>query len=191
MGPGCRIFPVLIVAALWLGVWLTGGSAQAQQAGAMLFGARDFEMDWVQAGNGQLLRLRYLSARRILRIEALDGSEQVMLRDLEKGDVLILVAEGKRGVFGHRVQPMRGLSFVPGEVVRSIAGEDCRETTLSGLTLCLSDDLIPLVVNDRGQEFIAQRLLRQAQNPALFTVPKDTKIQPLPGNSGPLPGIPF
>jgi hypothetical protein len=47
------------------------------------------------------------------------------------------------------------------------------------------------VMEEGGAPFRAIRLLRQAQNPALFTVPKDAKIQPMPGSKAPVPGVPF
>lgn len=180
-----RIFVLLL--ALWCGFQM----ASAQQRGPQLFGHRDFEMDWVQGDGGKMMRVRYLAERHILRIEALDGSSQVMLRDLAKGDVLILVAEGQRGVYGSRGRPVIGMNVELSDATREVAGESCREARINGATICLSDDGIPLVMEEGGAPIRAIRLLRQAQNPALFTVPKDAKIQPMPGSSMPVPGVPF
>ncbi|MCA3632176.1 MAG: hypothetical protein INF16_05230 [Methylobacterium sp.] len=165
--------------------------AFAQGSGFTLFGNRDFEMDGVQGDGGKMMRMRYLAERRILRIEALDGSGQVMLRDLVNGDVLILVQEGRQGIYGSRGRPIIGMAVLPGEAVREVAGETCREARVNGATICLSEDGIPLVMEEGGAPFRAIRLLRQAQNPALFTVPKDAKIQPMPGSKSPVPDVPF
>ncbi|MCA3606014.1 MAG: hypothetical protein IOC55_09345 [Methylobacterium sp.] len=180
-----RILPVLL--ALLSGML----PAFAQGGGFALFGNRDFEMDGVQGDGGKMMRMRYLAERRILRIEALDGSGQVMLRDLAKGDVLILVQEGRQGIYGSRGRPIIGMAIVPGEATREVAGETCREARVNGATICLSDDGIPLVMEEGGTPIRAIRLLRQAQNPALFSVPKDAKIQPMPGSNAPVPGAPF
>jgi hypothetical protein len=163
----------------------------AQTRGPQLFGFRDFEMDWVQGEGSSVYRLRYLAARHMLRIEALDGSAQVMLRDLVKGDILVLLSEGQRGIYGSRGRPVLGAPIEPGDVTRQIAGETCRVARVSGSVLCLADDGIPLAVEDGAAPVRATRLLRQAQNPALFTVPKDAKILPLPGGSRNVPGAPF
>ena len=191
-----RGFSILVSVLALAATMLVSGPLRAQQNGPALFGSRDFEMDWLQAGSGRALRLRFFAARRILRIEALDGSGQVVLRDLEKGDVLVLVGEGQRGVYGQRGAPLRGLQIIPGDGRRTIAGEECREASAGSVAFCLTDDMIPLAMTEGGQEMMAQRLLRQPQNPALFTVPKETKILPMPGNSGAgyagsLPGVPF
>jgi hypothetical protein len=111
-----RILPVLL--ALLSGML----PAFAQGSGFTLFGNRDFEMDGVQGDGGKMMRMRYLAERRILRIEALDGSGQVMLRDLAKGDVLILVQEGRQCIYGSRGRPIIGMNIVPGEAVREVAG---------------------------------------------------------------------
>lgn len=180
-----RILVTLFAALLGL------SAAAAQTRAPQLFGHRDFEMDWMQGEAGKMMRVRYLAERRILRIEALDGSGQVMLRDLAKGDVLILVAEGQRGVYGSRGRPVIGMNVEPGEATREAAGETCREARINGATICLSDDGIPLIMEEGGAPIRAIRILRQPQNAALFTVPKDAKIQPMPGSSAPVPGVPF
>ncbi|MCU0819331.1 MAG: hypothetical protein MUF11_08480 [Beijerinckiaceae bacterium] len=180
-----RILLALLVVCLGL------SPAFAQSRGLQLFGLRDFEMDWVQGEGGKMMRVRYLAERRILRIEALDGSGQVMLRDLAKGDVLILIAEGQRGIYGSRGKPVLGMAIEAGEATREVAGETCREARINGATICLADDGIPLVMEEGGAPVRAIRVLRQPQNPALFTVPKDAKIQPMPGSNAPVPGVPF
>ncbi len=180
-----RILAVLL--ALLAGL----APALAQQRGLTLFGNRDFEMDWVQGEGGKMIRVRYLAERRMLRIEALDGSGQVMLRDLAKGDVLILVAEGQRGIYGSRGRPVLGMTIEAGDALREVAGETCREARVNGAVLCLSDDGIPLIMEEGGVPVRAIRILRQTQNPALFTVPRDAKILPMPGSGMPVPGVPF
>lgn len=162
----------------------------AQNAGPALFGRQDFEMDWVDRQSGKTVRLRFLAERRILRIEALDGSQQAMLHDLQRGAVYVLVAEGQRGVYGREGTPLGNLAVVLGDQTRQIAGETCRDASVGGAQLCLSDDGVPLLVLQGEQQWQAERVLRQPQNPLLFALPKDAKIQPFPGG-GRAPGLPF
>lgn len=161
----------------------------AQPSGLQLFGSRDFEMDWRMQQGNRMVRLRYSAELKRLRIEALDGSGQAMLKDLAGGGVTILVDEGRKGVFAAPGQPMpRGFGSPTGEI-RSILGEQCQDFDLEGARLCLSRDGIPIGVTQRGEVIVAERLVRQAQNPALFLPPKDAKPQPIPGRAGtgPLP----
>lgn len=157
-----------------------------------LFGARDFEMDWQLEPGGRILRLRFLAAQRRLRIEMLDGSDQVMLRDLAKGDVVVLVAGGAKGAYGTKVAPMA--AFRPEAIgeTREIAGETCRDFTIQGQVLCVSDDGIPLAVEFGAGRLMARKLLRQGQHPALFELPKGTALKPMPGESADkVPKLPF
>lgn len=173
-----------------MALWASLVPALGQDRGFVLFGHRDFEMDAVQGDGGKMVRLRYLAEKRMLRIEALDGSDQVMLRDLAQGDVLILVAEGQRGVYGTRARPILGSNVVPGEATREVAGETCRDARVNGATICLANDGIPLVMEEGNAPVRAIRLLRQTQNPALFAPPRDAKILPLPGSTQPAPAAP-
>lgn len=165
--------------------------ASAQSGGFQLFGHRDFEMDGIQQQDGKAMRLRYLAARRILRMEMLDGSGQAMLINFAQGDVLLLVAEGQRGVLGRRDGAIVSQRVVPADGIREIAGEKCREASVNGTPACIADDGVPLMLSGPQGEFVAQRVLRQPQSPGLFTVAKDTKIQPFPGYNGPVPAAPF
>jgi hypothetical protein len=181
----------LIAPMLGLILLSSAANAQApvQPRGPQMFGARDFEMDWRMEPGNRAIRLRYQAELRRLRIEALDGSAQTMLKDLEKGDVLILVDEGRRGVFAAQGQPAPRSFGAPSGRIRTIAGEQCQDFEMSGAVLCLSNDGIPLGVTQGEQQINAERLVRQTQNPALFAPPKDAKPKPIPGrnNTGPLP----
>lgn len=170
---------------------LLAGVAMAQSGGFQLFGHRDFELDGIQQQDGKPMRLRYLAARRILRMEMLDGSGQAMLINFAQGDVLLVVAEGQRGVFGRRDSAIASQRVIPADGIREIAGEKCREASINGTPACIADDGVPLVMSGPQGEFVAQRVLRQPQSVALFTVSKETKIQPFPGYNGPLPTAPF
>lgn len=169
---------------------LLPASLTAQIAAPPLFGRQDFEMDWVDRQSGKAIRLRFWAERRILRIEAQDGSQQAMLHDLQRGLVFVLVAEGQRGVYGREGTPLGNLPIILGDQNRQIAQEMCRDASVGGAQLCLSDDGLPLLVLQGEQQWQAERVLRQPQNPALFSVPKDAKIQPFPGG-GRAPGLPF
>lgn len=183
------VFTLLLAMASAITALLVPLEASAQ--GRQLFGARDFEMDWSTSG-GKTLRVRYLAAAKRVRLEALDGSGEAMVKDLARGDVFVLVAEGQRGVYAAKAEPMRGLNGNLTERVREIAGEKCRDMAGGSVTLCLSDDGIPLVVEENGQILSATRIVRQAQSPALFQPPKDAKMQPMPGRgANSLPKLPF
>ena len=165
------------------------GTPPAQPRAGQIFGTRDFEMDWrVQPGD-RAIRVRFQGETKRLRIEALDGSAQTMLKDLQKGEVLILVDEGKKGVFVTAGQPLpRSFGQATGRL-RSVAGEQCQDFEQGGAVLCLSQDGIPLAVDSGEQKISAERIVRQTQNPALFVPPKDAKPKPIPGRqgTGPLP----
>lgn len=182
---------VFTLAALCSAVLAAVPGVLAQSTGMPLFGQRDFEMDGIQQQDGKAMRLRYLAARRILRMEMLDGSGQAMLINFAQGDMLLLLAEGQRGVFGRRDAAIIRQQVIPSEGTREIAGEPCREASINGSPACIANDGVPLMMAGPQGEFVAQRVLRQPQSPALFTVAKETKIQPFPGYSGPLPAAPF
>ncbi|KAF0231041.1 MAG: hypothetical protein FD175_910 [Beijerinckiaceae bacterium] len=178
-----------LVAALLTGVV---GPLMAQTPQKTLFGTRDFEMDWQLAPAGKVLRVRFSAATKRLRIEALDGSEQVMLRDLVKGDIVILIAQGQKGAYAQTSPPLA--PFAPQEVggTREIAGNPCREFSVQGQKLCVTDDGIPVGVDFGTGSLTAQSLVRQAQHPALFLVPKDLVLKPVPGSgANTLPKLPF
>lgn len=173
---------------------LPGGAsgALAQTPARTLFGHADFEMDWRLEPQSKTLRVRYSAAVRRLRIEALDGSQQVMLRDLVKGDVVILIAQGQKGAFAQKTPPLG--PFQPQEVggTRQIAGQSCRDFMVQGQKLCVTDDGIPVAVEFGDIRITATSLMRQAQHPALFQVPKELKLQPLPGAAAnTVPKLPF
>jgi hypothetical protein len=178
-------------AALLAGLGAHMPTSFAQSSGFQLFGHRDFEIDGVQQHDGKGMRLRYLAARRILRMEMLDGSGQALLINFAQGDMLLMIADGQRGVFGRRDAGIISQRIVPADATRGIAGEQCREASINGSAACLADDGVPLMMAGPQGEFVAQRVLRQPQNPALFTFAKEIKIQPFPGYSGPLPTAPF
>lgn len=182
---------VFTLAALCSALLALAPGVVAQSGGMPLFGQRDFEMDGIQQQDGKAMRLRYLAARRILRMEMLDGSGQSMLINFAQGDLLLLIADGQRGVFGRRDSAILNQRVIPSDGTRSIAGEPCREARINGSPACIADDGVPLMLSGPQGEFVAQRVLRQPQNPALFTIAKETKIQPFPGYNGPLPAAPF
>ncbi|MBN8534750.1 MAG: hypothetical protein J0L51_11755 [Rhizobiales bacterium] len=179
------------LAALLFGLFSNAPTSLAQPAGFQLFGHRDFEMDGIQQQDGKAMRLRYLAARRILRMEMLDGSGQALLINFAQGDMLLLIADGQRGVFGRRDAAISSQRVVPADATRDIAGEKCREASINGSPACIADDGVPLMLAGPQGEFVAQRVLRQPQSPALFTFAKEIKVQPLPGYNGPLPAAPF
>jgi hypothetical protein len=161
----------------------------AQQAPRFLFGQRDFEMDWRDSTSGKHVRLRFLGSQRKLRIEPLDGSNQVMIRDLGSGEVFVLIEEGRQGVHGGKREPLG--PFVPDGAggLREIAGETCRELQAGRERYCLTDEGIPLELVSEREHFVAERLVRQAQPEALFNIPKDKAAKPIPGLT-PLPAPP-
>lgn len=164
----------------------------AQDGAPKLFGKADFEMEWRLFPQNNTLRVLYEAARQRLRIEALDGSDQVMIRDLATGKVVVLIAGGKRGAYGTTAKPLA--AFRPEAIgeTRSIAGQECREFGFEGRKMCVTDDGIPVEVDFGGGKLVATRLMRKAQHPALFEVPKDVTLKPIPGaNPGALPGVPF
>lgn len=160
----------------------------AQGTAPSLFGQRDFEMDWLMEPGSKLLRFRFHAGTKRLRIDALDGSEQTMHRDLGKGFVLVLVANGKRGAFAGTVPPLG--AFQPQAVgeVQTVAGEACREFTLDRQQICVTADGIPVALVFDGGKATALRVLREVQPPALFEWPKGLSPKPLPGGGpGSLP----
>jgi hypothetical protein len=177
--------------AIGLLVALMSAAAFAQTGGFQLFGQRDFELDGIQQQDLKPMRLRYLAARRILRLEMLDGTGQALLINFPQGDILMVPADLRRGVFGRKDGAIASQRVVPADGVRDMAGEKCREASINGAPACIADDGVPLMMAGPQGEFVAQRVVRQPQNPALFTVPKETKIQPFPGYRGPLPAPPF
>ncbi|MGL5446883.1 MAG: hypothetical protein ACRDBL_06200 [Rhabdaerophilum sp.] len=177
--------------ALALGLIAGVVTTFAQTSGFQLFGRADFEIDAIQPNDGKSIRMRYLAARQILRLETLDGSAQAMLINFPQGDMLLMVAEGRRGVFGRRDAAISSQRVLPSDATRMIAGESCREATINGSPACIANDGVPLKFRGPNGDVLAQRVVRQPQNAALFTVPKETKIQPFPGYSGPVPAAPF
>ena len=174
-------------------VLLAGASPSHAQNGArMLFGTKDFEMDWFLEPAGKLLRVRFMAATKRLRIEAMDGSEQVMLRDLVRGNVVILIAQGTKGAFTQKAPPMT--PFTPEDIgeIREIAGNPCRDFGVQNQKFCVTDDGIPVEVDFGNGKLTARSLLRQGQFPALFEVPKGLVLQPMPGaGKDTMPGLPF
>lgn len=168
------------------------GLLAAQDGAPRLFGKADFEMEWRLFPQNNTLRVHYDAARQRLRIEALDGSDQVMIRDLVTGKVAVLVAGGKRGAYGTTAKPLG--AFRPEAIgeIRSVAGQECRDFAFEGRRMCVTDDGIPVEVDLGEGKLVATRLMRRAQHPALFDVPKDITLKPIPGaNPGVLPGVPF
>ncbi|HRE19959.1 MAG TPA: hypothetical protein PKW21_02870 [Rhabdaerophilum sp.] len=164
----------------------------AQDGAPKLFGKADFEMEWRLFPQNNTLRVLYEAARQRLRIEALDGSDQVMIRDLVTGKIAVLVAGGKRGAYGTMAKPLG--AFRPEAIgeIRSVAGQQCREFAFEGRKMCVTDDGIPVEVDLGEGRLIAARVMRKAQHPALFDVPKDVTLKPIPGaNPGGLPRVPF
>lgn len=167
------------------GLWLFGLSlpafAQAPPQ-PVLFGQRDFEMEWQMEPGNKLLRFRFHASTRRLRIDALDGSGQTMLRDLAKGTVVVLVANGAKGTYAGSVKPMG--PFQPQQVgeLQMIAGEPCRDFVLDGQTLCLTADGIPVMLDFGSGKATAQRLIRETQPVAFFDLPPGLTPKPLPGN---------
>jgi hypothetical protein len=160
--------------------------AVAQQPQRFLFGTRDFEMDWRDETSGKRVRLRFLGAGRKLRIEALDGSNQVMIRDLASGEIAVLLDGGKAGLHAGKSEPLGAFNPDGAGELREIAGETCREFTAGPERFCLTDEGIPLELVSAREHFVAERLIRQAQAEILFTVPKDKPAKPIPGIA-PLP----
>lgn len=154
--------------------------AFAQDNGRVLFGQRDFEMDWRVDPAGRRIRLRFQGATRRLRIEPHDGSDQVMIRDFVKGDILVLVAEGRKGVYGAKTAPLGPFRSEGIGRLREIVGEACREIATEGRTMCLTDDGIPVEIVLGGQTIRAESLARRSQHPALFEPPKDVPVKPIP-----------
>lgn len=182
-------FGILLAACVLCASALPSG---AQNASKMLFGNKDFEMDWHLEPAGKLLRVRFSAAAKRLRIEMMDGSEQVMLRDLVRGDVVILIAQGQKGAFAQKSTPMA--PFAPQEIggTREVAGNTCRDFGVQSQKFCVTDDGIPVEVDLGGSKLTARSLVRQAQHPALFQVPKDLVLKPVPGaGAETLPGLPF
>jgi hypothetical protein len=187
-----RVLAVAGVVAAVSPALAQGGLAPQQTEGPQLFGMADFEMEWRLSPQEKVLRVQFLAAKRRLRIEALDGSDQVMLRDLVTGKVVILVTNGARGAFGTMAKPLA--AFRPDSVgeLREVAGNQCRDFMQEGRKLCVTDDGIPVEVDFGGGVLSATRLMRRAQVPALFEVPADLTLKPVPGdNAGALPQVPF
>ncbi|MCZ8183206.1 MAG: hypothetical protein O9322_09575 [Beijerinckiaceae bacterium] len=159
------------------------GAGLAQGSNPVLFGNRDFEMDWSLQPGSKMLRFRYHGATQRLRIDMLDGSEQTMHRDLAKGHVVVLVANGTKGAFAGTTRPIG--AFQPEQIggIRTIVGESCREFSAGGQTLCVTADGIPVMVDFGNGQGVAQRLLRETQPVALFELPKGLKPKPLPGGA--------
>jgi YD repeat-containing protein len=157
--------------------------AFAQGSHPTLFGQRDFEMDWKLEPGGKMLRFRYHGASRRLRIDALDGSEQTMHRDLGKGHIVVLIANGTKGAYAGSTKPIG--PFLPEQIgeIRTIAGETCREFVAEGQKLCVTAEGIPIMVDYGSGRGIAQRLLREEQPAALFDLPKGLTAKPLPGSA--------
>ncbi|MCZ8374587.1 MAG: hypothetical protein O9342_04350 [Beijerinckiaceae bacterium] len=158
-------------------------AALGQTSNPVLFGNRDFEMDWALQPGAKMLRFRYHGATQRLRIDMLDGSEQTMHRDLAKGHIVVLVANGTKGAFAGKTAPIG--AFQPEQIggIRTIVGESCREFSAGGQTLCVTADGIPVMVDFGNGQGVAQRLLRETQPAALFDLPKGLKPKPLPGGA--------
>lgn len=176
----CSTRGPLFLAGLFL-VVLPPQAGLAQGSNPVLFGKRDFEMDWTVEPGAKMLRFRYHGATQRLRIDSMDGSEQTMHRDLAKGHVVVLIANGTKGAFAGSARPIG--RFQPDAVgeMRTVAGESCREFSAGGQTLCVTDDGIPVMADFGNGQGMAQRLLRETQPAALFDLPKGLKPKPLPG----------
>lgn len=164
-----------------------GTQAPAADARQLLFGARDFEMDWRAEPTGRRMRLRFHGESRRLRIEALDGSEEVLIKDFAKGDVFVMIAEGKKGIYGTKGAPAAPFRPESAGELQQIAGETCRDLGREGRVFCLTDDGIPVEIRVGAERIVAERLLRQAQNAALFELPKGVPVKAMPPNAAKLP----
>jgi hypothetical protein len=176
--------------ALSLVLLASAASGAQAQGSAVLFGRQDFEMEWKVEPIKAILSVRYLAAKRQLRLEPLDGSARAMVRDLATGEAVLLVGQGQRGAYKTRAAPMGGFRPDGGGEMRKVGPEECREFTSGPVTLCLTDDGIPLIISFPEGTLTASRLLRQPQLPAFFEVPKGVELKPLPpGMNAPL--LPF
>lgn len=164
--------------------------AQAQQGAPVLFGRADFEMEWKVEPLKLVLSARYLAARRMMRMEILDGTSRAVLRDLGSGDAHLIIAQGQKGVYKFKAAPMG--HFSPGAPTGSqtIGNEECRDFASGPVLLCLTDDGIPLKMTFPEGSLTASRLLRQPQAPALFELPQGAQPKPLPAGVQP-PPLPF
>jgi hypothetical protein len=174
-------FPLLLC-ALW--------PAQAQQGAPVLFGRADFEMEWKVEPLKLVLSARYLAARRIMRLEILDGTSRVILRDLGTGEAQLLIAQGQKGAYSFKAAPMGRFTPGPPTGSQTIGNEECREFSSGPASLCLTDDGIPLKMTFPEGSLTASRLLRQPQLPAMFELPAGVQAKPLPAGVQP-PPLPF
>lgn len=159
---------------------LASSAGVQAQSGPVIFGRQDFEMEWKTEPMKAILSVRYLAARRLLRLEPLDGSARAMVRDLATGDALLLVAQGQRGAYRTKAAPLGAFRPEGGGEIRKVGPEECREFASGPVTLCLSDDGIPLIIGFPEGKLTASRLLRQPQLPAFFEAPKGVEVKPLP-----------
>lgn len=173
-----------------LALILAAAPVLAQQPGPRLFGFRDFEMEWKVEPLGVVLSARYLAARSQMRLEVLDGQSRAVVRNMASGEALYVLRQGQGGAYSFKAPPMG--RFEPGEagVVETIGGEQCRTFTSGPVSMCVSDDGIPLKLSYPQGTLTASRLIRQPQHPALFELPPGVKAQPLPA-SIPAPQMPF
>lgn len=178
-----HLFAVLLAGGL-------GAPALAQQDGPRIFGRADFEMEWKVEPVGIVLSARYLAAKGLMRLEILDGQSRAVVRNLFTGDALYIVGQGQGGVYSYKA-PALGLfqPDAPGET-QQVGPEQCRTFDAGGVTLCLTDDGIPLKMTFPEGVLTASRLLRQPQHPALFELPKGVEAKPLPSGMQP-PPLPF
>lgn len=178
-----RLFAALALALL-------AAPALAQNQPPRLFGYRDFELEWKVEPLQLVLSARFLAARGVMRFEVLDGQGRAVVRNFVTGEALYILGHGQGGVYTFKAPPMG--RFEPGDAgaTETIGGESCRPFSAGPVTMCLSDDGIPLKLTYPQGTLTASRLIRQPQHPALFEPPPGTKAQPLP-SSIPAPLLPF
>jgi len=183
-----RPFAAAIVA--FLGALASAAPAQAQQEAPRLFGRADFELEWKVEPVGIVLSARYLAARGLMRLEVLDGQSRAVVRNLFTGDALYVIGHGQGGVYSYKA-PAIGLfqPESPGEMSQ-VGPEQCRNFDAGGVSLCITDDGIPLKMTFPEGTLTASRLLRQPQHPAMFELPKGVEAKPLPPSIQP-PQLPF
>ncbi len=183
---------LIVAGALFISL---AASAFAQQtealsSGPVLFGRKDFEVEWKVEPYKLVLSARYFAERRLMRFEIPDGSGRAVVRNLASGDALYIVGQGQGGAYRYQLVPLG--RFQPGAPggTRQIGSEQCRDFDAGGVLLCLTDDGIPLRIALAQGTLTASRLLRQPQHPALFDLPKGQEAKPLPPGMQPLP-LPF
>lgn len=162
----------------------------AQQEGPVLFGRQDFEMEWKVEPLGLVLSARYLAARGLMRLEVLNGNSQAVVRNIFSGEALYIIGQGTGGAYAYKAPPLGRFQPGPPGEIQQVGPEQCRDFDAGGVTLCITDDGIPLKMTFPEGALTASRLLRQPQHPALFELPKGIEAKPLPSGIKP-PPLPF